>query len=229
MAEEISPSATMHHDKFHRELHLLKDKLLELARLAEAAMEQSVTAFLNRDSDLARRVIKGDAAINALEETIDGECVRLIALFQPVAMDLRQLMAVDHIIGELERIGDSAVNIADEALILSKWPPGVHLELPQMAQEVQEMLRLSLRAFMTQDPHLARQVCKADMEVDSLDYAIIQDLLSFMAADREAIMACQSQINVVSNLERVGDHATNIAEQVVYMVEGESIRHRCQG
>jgi phosphate transport system protein len=230
MPEENLERLTAQPDKFHRELSELKGKLLDLARLAENAIEESIAALLNRDLDLARRVIKGDQAINSLEEVIDGECVRLIALFQPVAIDLRQLMAIDHIIAELERIGDSATNIAEEVLNLQPFVPRpFHAQLPQMVQEVLAMLRHSLKAFLDRDPKLARQVCQADDEVDALDRTIIQDLMGAMAGDRDAILAGQSEINVVRNLERVGDHATNIAEQVVYMVEGESIRHRCQG
>jgi len=216
--------------RFARELAAVKDNLIELARLAAAAMEQSVQAVLTRDGDLARGVIAGDTAVNNLEETIDEACVRLIALFQPVAGDLRQLMAVDHIIAELERIGDSATNIAEEVLTLGQWAPRpIHPRLAYMAQSVQEMLHQSLEAFLRSNSHLARQVCLADADVDALDQAIIQDLLREMTGAAEAIVPSQSQINIVRNLERVGDHATNIAEQVVYMVEGESIRHRCQG
>ena len=216
--------------KFSRDLATVKDDLMELASLAATAMEQSVKAVLTRDGDLARQVIVGDAAVNSLEETIDRECVRLIALFQPVAGDLRQLMAVDHIITELERIGDSATNIAEEVLTLGHLPPRpIHPGLASMAQSVQEMVRQSLEAFFRSNSHLARQVCLADADVDALDQAIIQDLLQEMTGAPEAILPGQSQINIVRNLERVGDHATNIAEQVVYMVEGQSVRHRCQG
>ena len=216
--------------KFSRDLAAVKDSLMELAGLAATAMERSVKAVLTRDRDLARRVIAGDAAVNSLEETIDRECVRLIALFQPVAGDLRQLMAVDHIITELERIGDSATNIAEEVLSLGQLPPrSMHPRLESMAQSVQEMVRQSLDAFFRSNAHLARQVCIADADVDALDQAIIQDLLQEMTGTPEAIMPGQSQINIVRNLERVADHATNIAEQVVYMVEGQSVRHRCQG
>ncbi len=216
--------------KFSRDLATIQDNLMELANLAAAAMAESFKAVLTRDADLARRVIAGDAAINSLEETIDRECVRLIALFQPVAGDLRQLMAVDHIITELERIGDSATNIAEEVLTLGQLPPrAIHPRLEFMAQSVQEMVRQSLEAFFRSNSHLARQVCIADADVDALDQAIIQDLLREMTGAPRAVVPSQSQINIVRNLERVGDHATNIAEPVVYMVEGESIRHRCQG
>jgi len=216
--------------KFSRNLATVRDDLMELAGLSATAMEQSVKAVLTRDGDLARRVIVGDAAVNSLEEAIDRECVRLIALFQPVAGDLRQLMAVDHIIAELERIGDSATNIAEEVLTLRHLPPRpIHPSLASMAQTVQEMVRQSLEAFYRSNSHLARQVCLTDTDVDALDQAIIQDLLREMTGTPEAILPGQSQINIVRNLERVGDHATNIAEQVVYMVEGQSVRHRCQG
>ena len=216
--------------KFSRNLVTVRDDLMELAGLAAAAMEQSVKAVLTRDADLARRVITGDLAVNSLEEAIDRECVRLIALFQPVAGDLRQLMAVDHIITELERIGDSATNIAEEVLTLGHLPTRpIHPSLTAMAQSVQEMVRQSLEAFFRSNAHLARQVCLMDDDVDGLDRAIIQDLLREMAGAPRAILPSQSQINIVRNLERVGDHATNIAEQVVYMVEGQSVRHRCQG
>lgn len=230
MGDQTPKDETLRADKFHRELKDLKERLLNLARLAEQAMERSLTAFLNQDRDLARQVITGDAAINSLEEAIDGECVRLIALFQPVAIDLRQVMAVDHIIAELERIGDSATNVAEEVLTLERFPPRpCHEALPRMGENVLQMVRQSLKAFIDHDTQLARQVCRADDEVDALDRSIIEDLLKDMAAHRKAVPGGQCQINIVRNLERVGDHATNIAEQVVYMVEGESIRHRCQG
>ena len=216
--------------KFSRDLVAVKDDLMALASLAATAMEQSVKAVLTRDRDLARQVIRGDEAVNSREETIDRECVRLIALFQPVAGDLRQLMAVDHIITELERIGDSATNIAEEVLTLGQLPPRpIHPGLASMAQSVQEMVRQSLEAFFRSNAHLAKQVCMADSDVDAQDHAIIQDLLREMTGAPEAILPGQCQINIVRNLERVGDHATNIAEQVVYMVEGQSVRHRCQG
>lgn len=217
-------------DRFSQELMVLQNKLMKLAQLAAAAMEKSVRAVLWRDAELARQVIAGDAAVNSLEEAIDRECVRLIALFQPVAGNLRGVMAVARIITELERIGDSATNIAEEVLTLGQLPPrAIHPQLEFMAQSVQEMVRHSLEAFSRSNAHLARQVCLEDADIDALDQAIIQDLLVEMAGAPRAIVPSQSQINIVRNLERVGDHATNIAEQVVYMVEGESIRHRCQG
>jgi len=228
MTEEAGHQAERH-DKFHRELQNLKEELLKMARLAETAIDSAITAALERDQKRARQVIASDAAINEFEESIDANCVRLVALYQPVAIDLRQVMAMDHLIVELERIGDLAVNIAEEALTLGNFPgEGLHRDLPRMARMALDMVRRSLTAFLEHDAAQAREVCKADDEVDHLDRSIIQDLLGDMV-DTEAIPVCQSQINIVRNLERTGDHATNIAEQVVYMVEGESVRHRCQG
>lgn len=217
-------------DKFRRELEDLKEQLLKLAALAEEALDRSIKALMTRDPNLAREVIRGDKAINDLEEELDAGCVRIIALYQPVAIDLRQVMAIDHLIVELERLGDLAVNVAEEVLNLEQLPKlEIHRDLPRMTKIVQGMIRDSLRAFLTKDATLAHEVCKHDNEVDYLDRALIQELLEFMGRSREAVAFGLSQITVVRNLERAGDHATNIAEQVVYMVEGESIRHRCQG
>ena len=217
-------------DKFRQELEDLKEQLLKLAGLAEAALDQSIKAFLARDYNLAREVIRGDKAINDLEEQVDAGCVRIVALYQPVATDLRTLMAVDHLIVEMERLGDLAVNVAEETLNLQELPEQeLHRDLPRMTKMVQSMIRDSLRAYLSKDAVLAREVCKQDDEVDYLDRALIHELLEYMGRSQEARAFGLSQITVVRNLERAGDHATNIAEQVVYMVEGESIRHRCQG
>jgi phosphate transport system protein len=217
------------YDKFRQEIEDLKDELHQMAGMAAAALNQSIKALLTRDSNLARKVIHGDKAINDLEEELDAACVRIVALYQPVATDLRQVMAVDHLIVELERLGDLAVNVAEEVLNLEQLPvTELHRDLSRMTKMVQSMIRDSLRAFITQDAVLAREVCKQDDEVDYLDRALIQELLEYMGRSREAVAIGLSQITVIRNLERAGDHATNIAEQVVYMVEGESVRHRCQ-
>jgi phosphate transport system protein len=216
-------------DKFRRELDNLKELLLKMGVMAEAAVDQSIKALLTRDPNLAREVIRGDKAINELEEELDTGSVLLIALYQPVAIDLRQVMAIDHLIVELERLGDLAVNVAEEALNLEQLPRlDLHRDLPRMTKMVQGMLRDSLRAFLSKDAVLAREVCKQDNEVDYLDRTLIQEILEMMGTSKEAVAFGLCQITVIRNLERAGDHATNIAEQVVYMVEGESIRHRCQ-
>jgi phosphate transport system protein len=139
-------------------------------------------------------------------------------------------MAVDHIIAELERLGDIAVNIAEEVLELLRLPDqDLHPFLTQMAFMAQTMVQRSLSAFVERNPRLAREVCQADREVDDLDRLIIQELLAAMEGHKDAIAFDHAQVNIVRNLERAADHATNIAEQVVFMVEGESVRHRCQG
>lgn len=216
-------------DKFRQEISTLKARLLKLAGMAEEAIHRAVQAFLRRDRELARQVIRGDKEINDLEEAIDAECVRLIALYQPVAADLREIMAADHIVAELERIGDLAVNIAEEALSLDP-PEGrdFHPEMARLAEMVLTMVRQSLTAYVERNPALAREVCRADNEVDELHRSLTQEILKEMVA-HEVVSFGEAQISVVRHLERVGDHATNIAEQVVYAAEGESIRHRCQG
>jgi phosphate transport system protein len=217
-------------NKLHRDLQQLTARLLDLAQLAQNALSRAVDAWARRDHDLARQVLAGDAAINDLEEILDSDCVRLVALYQPVATDLRQVMAVDHIIAELERVGDSATNMAEEVFAAgSEADFPTHPDLPRMAGLVHRMLEDSMEAFRRPDVLLARAVCLADDEVDGLDRSIIHDLVAQMAAKPGLMAAGLAQINVVRNLERVADHATNIAEQVVYMVEGESVRHRCQG
>ncbi len=225
MGEEIPAGPGERRNKFHQELSGLKGQLLTMARLAQTALEQSLAALFNRDGDRARRVIEGDAALNRLELALDGECTRVVALYQPVAVDLRLVMAVDHINHELERIGDQSVNIAEEVLELLRLPLFEwDTELPRMVERVKDMVRLSVEAFLRQDGPLAHQVCAADDEVDSLDRTIIKSLLDYMVLHPETVPAGQSLINIVRNLERVGDHATNIGEHVIYLVEGEMIR-----
>ena len=137
MDEKLMPR-----DKFHRDIEGLKEQLMKMAGLAEAALDRSITALMTRDADLAREVIKGDTVINELEEELDNACVRVIALYQPVAVDLRQVMAVDHLIVELERLGDLAVNVAEEALNLEQLPATeLHRDLARMTKMVQHMLR----------------------------------------------------------------------------------------
>ena len=215
---------------FEREMEHLKTRLLHMGAAVEDLVARSMQALMERDAALAQTAIALENDIDKLEIQIEEECLKLLALYQPVAVDLRQIMAIDHLIVELERLGDLAVNVAEEVLNLEQLPkPELHRDLPRMTKMVQNMIRDSLRAFMTQDALLAREVCKQDDEVDYLDRALIQELLEYMGRSQEAIAVGLSQINVVRSLERAGDHATNIAEQVVYMVEGESIRHRCQG
>lgn len=214
---------------FDRELENLKQDLLRMAALAETAVDKSVESVTNRNSDLAREVIIDDITLNRMELTIEDQAFKLLALRQPVATDLRLTVAAMRIATELERIGDQAVNIAERALELNSRPP---LELPidikLMANMALGMVRTSIDAFVNQDPKLALQVCQRDVEVDILDDEYIQKLLDSMIQESRWVTRLHHFIIVVRNLERIADLATNIAEDIVFIVEGRVIKHRCE-
>jgi phosphate transport system protein len=214
---------------FDRELGNLKQDLLRMAALAETAVGKSVESVTNRDSDLAREVIIDDITLNRMELAIEEQAFKLLALRQPVATDLRLTVAAMRISTELERIGDQAVNIAERALELNSRPP---LELPidikLMADRALGMVRTSIDAFVNQDPKLAIQVCQRDVEVDILDDEYIQKLLDSMIQESRWVTRLHHFIIVVRNLERIADLATNIAEDIVFIVEGRVIKHRCE-
>jgi phosphate transport system protein len=214
---------------FDRELGNLKQDLLRMAALAETAVGKSVESVTNRDSDRAREVIIDDITLNRMELAIEEQAFKLLALRQPVATDLRLTVAAMRIATELERIGDQAVNIAERALELNSRPP---LELPidikLMADMALGMVRTSIDAFVNQDPKLALQVCQRDVEVDILDDEYIQKLLDSMITESRWVTRLHHFIIVVRNLERIADLATNIAEDIVFIVEGRVIKHRCE-
>ena len=214
---------------FDRELANLKQDLLRMAALAETAVGKSVESVTNRDSDRAREVIIDDITLNRMELAIEEQAFKLLALRQPVATDLRLTVAAMRIATELERIGDQAVNIAERALELNSRPP---LELPidikLMADMALGMVRTSIDAFVNQDPKLALQVCQRDVEVDILDDEYIQKLLDSMIQESRWVTRLHHFIIVVRNLERIADLATNIAEDIVFIVEGRVIKHRCE-
>ena len=214
---------------FDRELGKLKQDLLRMAALAETAVGKSVESVTNRDSDRAREVIIDDITLNRMELAIEEQAFKLLALRQPVATDLRLTVAAMRIATELERIGDQAVNIAERALELNSRPP---LELPidikLMADMALGMVRTSIDAFVNQDPKLALQVCQRDVEVDILDDEYIQKLLDSMIQESRWVTRLHHFIIVVRNLERIADLATNIAEDIVFIVEGRVIKHRCE-
>ena len=214
---------------FDRELGNLKQDLLRMAALAETAVGKSVESVTNRDSDRAREVIIDDITLNRMELAIEEQAFKLLALRQPVATDLRLTVAAMRIATELERIGDQAVNIAERALELNSRPP---LELPidikLMANMALGMVRTSIDAFVNQDPKLALQVCQRDVEVDILDDEYIQKLLDSMIKESRWVTRLHHFIIVVRNLERIADLATNIAEDIVFIVEGRVIKHRCE-
>lgn len=214
---------------FDRELENLKQDLLRMAALAETAVGKSLVSVTNRDSDRAREVIIDDITLNRMELAIEEQAFKLLALRQPVATDLRLTVAAMRIATELERIGDQAVNIAERALELNSRPP---LELPidikLMADMALGMVHTSIDAFVNQDPKLALQVCQRDVEVDILDDEYIQKLLDSMIKESRWVTRLHHFIIIVRNLERIADLATNIAEDIVFIIEGRVIKHRCE-
>ena len=212
------------------ELSRLKEELVRMAGLAEAAIGLAVKALVSRDDEMAHQVIASDDAINALEIEVDEICLRTMALYQPEAKDLRFLAMAMKINNDLERIGDQAVNIAERSCELLKEPPLKPLiDIPRMAQLAQQMLKDSLDAFVQGDPDSARAVCRRDDEVDNLDDQIFRELLTYMLQDSKAITRAINLILVSRHLERVADHATNIAENVIYLVQGKTIKHHVAG
>jgi phosphate transport system protein len=211
---------------FHEELEALKQTLLAMGGLVEDQIRRVMRALTERDDALAQDVIDRDRQVNAYDVEVDETCVNLLALHQPAAGDLRFITTAMKIVTDLERIGDQAVNIAQRALELNREPQlKPYIDLPRMAACAQAMVKDSLDAFVSRDTDQARRVCGADGEVDALKEQIFRELLTFMMADPRAIPRAIRLILISRFLERVADHATNIAEMVIYMVEGKMVRH----
>lgn len=211
---------------FDDELRNLKEKVLKMGLLVEAAIRDSIKSLVERDSDLAREVIKKDHQINALDVEIDEECIRLIALRQPKAGDLRFITTAMKITTDLERMGDLAEDICERAIELNEEPPlKPYIDIPRMAEIAQGMLIDVLDAFVRREPHIAYDVIKRDDEVDRLVVQVFNELLFFMIQDPKTVSRAVKITYIAKYLERIADHATNIAEMVVYMVEGKMIRH----
>ena len=211
---------------FHEELDALKQTLLAMGGLVEEQIRRVMTALLERNSDLAREVIDRDRQVNAYDFEIDEKCVELLALYQPTAGDLRFITTAMKIVTDLERIGDQAVNIAQRALELNEEPQlKPYIDLPRMADKAQRMVKESLDAYVGRDTELARRVCAEDPEVDALKEQIFRELLTFMMGDARTIPRAIRLILISRFLERVADHATNIAEMVIYMVDSRMVRH----
>ncbi len=208
------------------ELRRLKEELVRMASLAEESIGQAVKALVTRDADLARQVIEGDKEINSADIGIDELCLRLLALHHPEARDLRFISMAFKINSDLERMGDLAVNIAERTLDLLKEPLLKPLiDLPRMAELAQAMVRDSLDAFVRQDAALAKQVCERDDAVDQLNDQIFRELLTYMLQDPKTITRSVGLILIGRHIERIADHATNIAEDVVFLVQGRTIKH----
>ncbi len=211
---------------FEEELRSLKEKILKMGSLVEEAIDRSIRSLVERNDELAREVIRNDHLINAFDVEIDEECIRLIALRQPKAGDLRFITTAMKITTDLERIGDLAESIAERALELNQEPPlKPYIDIPRMAEIARGMLIDVLDAFMRKETSLAYNVIKRDDEVDNLTVQIFNELLFFMIQDPRTVSRAVKITYVSKYLERIADHATNIAEMVVYMVEGKMIRH----
>jgi len=214
---------------FHQELNELKEDLLKMGSLVELAIHNAVSSLTSRESKLAERTMKGDEAINNLEILIERKCLELLALRQPVAADLRFIAAALQLIKDLERMGDQAVNIAERALILNQEAQvKPYIDLPKMAVLVESMVKDSLDAFVNRDVAKARNVCERDDQVDNYNDKIFQELLSLMSKDQSTVNRAVYLIIIGRSLERIADHATNIAEDVIYMVEGRVIKHHAE-
>jgi phosphate transport system protein len=214
------------HRHFEDELAELRTELLYMASLAEKAVEFSISALKNRDAALAQKVIDEDPQINLLEVKIDNLCVELIARFQPMASDLRFVASAMRINNDLERIADHAVNVAQHTLELLKEPELKPLiDIPRMATVAQGMVKSALDAFVHSQVQQAITVCQSDDEVDALEDQVLRELITYMANDPRTIARAIHLIIIAKNLERVADLATNIAEEVVFMIEARSIKH----
>jgi|SRR5579862_7920400 len=210
-----------------RDLDNLQRDLLSLASSVEEAIYKATHALQERELDLAQEVIEGDKAIDAEENHIEEECLKMLALHQPVAIDLRRIVSALKINTELERMADLAEDIAERATHLARLTDvPVSTQLQRMTDVTTAMVRQSLDAFVNLDPRLARVVCRLDDEVDHFNHDIIEELIEVMQKSPDLVEPGLSMFSAVRHLERIADHATNIAEDVVYLVEGEIIRHR---
>jgi phosphate transport system protein len=208
------------------ELNDLKKKLLLMGGSVESQLQDVLQALIERDSDLAIQVVENDLLINALDVEIDETCLRLLALHHPTAGDLRLITTAMKISTELERISDLAENIAERAIELNEEPQlKPYLDIPRMAEWTIRMVKECLDAFVNRDAELARKVCRDDPFVDDLTEQLFRELVSFMLEDSRTITRAARLTFIGKYYERIADHATNIAELVVYLVEGKIIRH----
>lgn len=208
---------------FDRDLEAVQAMIMKMGGLVEEAILASAQALETRDEELADRVRRGDAAIDALEEQINTECARLIALRSPTASDLRTVLTVMKIAASLERCGDYAKNLAKRSSVLAQMSPigGSAGSVRRMAKSVEQLLKDALDAYIARDVELAAEVRRRDHEVDQMYNALFREFLTHMLEDPRNITACMHLHFIAKNIERVGDHATGIAEQVIYLVSGQ--------
>jgi phosphate transport system protein len=211
---------------FHEELDTLKGRLLEMGGLAEERVRAAVQGLVLRDGSLFDKILIGDEPLNQLHVEIDDRCFRLLALHQPMATDLRAIVAAVKINTDLERVGDLAVNIAEAGKRYITHPPVKQLiDIPRMGDLAQAMLRDALDAFVKRDTALAQKVLNEDDRLDALKTQVFRDLLGYMLQDQGTVEPAIDLILVSRHLERIGDHATNVAEDVIFMVSALDVRH----
>ena len=210
-----------------RELESLKKQILSLGAMAEESVHMAVRAFETKDGELARRIIESDSKIDAAEVEVEEECLKIIALHQPVAVDLRFINIVIKINNDLERVGDEAVNIAERVENISKrLPLSFPFDFAPMAEKAEAMLKDSLDALVNQDVDLAYKVCLDDDDVDRMNHMIYDEVKEAIKKQPDRVAYLLNLLLIARHLERIADHATNIAEEVIYMIEGEISRHR---
>ncbi len=216
--------------QYERELQELKDKILLLGGMVEMMIASAMKSLLNRDSPLAKEVIASDPRVDAAELEIDHLCLSLLALRQPAASDLRFITTALKIVTDLERIGDSTVNIAERALELNQEPPlKPYIDVPRMASTAAGMLHQALDAFVNRDPGEAREVLLMDDGVDRLNVQLFRELLTYMIEDPRSVTRALRITFIAKYLERIADHATNIAQMVIFLCEGQDVRHTPEG
>jgi len=209
-----------------QDLEKIRGELLRMGGLTEQMITGVMQALIERDSDHARVVIGTDREVDSLEKLIDEDCLETIARHQPMAVDLRFLVAGMKISTDLERIGDSAVNVAQAAIVLNQEPQlKPYIDLPRLAELTQAMVRDALDSFVRRDGELGLDVCRRDDLVDGLYKQLFRELLSYMMEDPSTVTRALHLLLIARNFERIADHATNIAEGVIYYVEGRDIRH----
>ncbi|MCL2669954.1 MAG: phosphate signaling complex protein PhoU [Syntrophaceae bacterium] len=213
--------------EYERELQEIKDGLLYLGALTEKAIQKSSEALIERNSELARQVIREDELLDRLDVDLEEKCVRLLALRQPAARDLRFITTAIKITGHLERIGDMASNIAQKAITLNEIPQfKPYIDLPRMMEIARGMIHRSLDALVHEDVAMANRVREEDTVIDEINDQVFRELLTFMMEDPRKIQACLYIMQISKSLERIADHAEGIADMVIYMVIGKSVRHQ---
>jgi phosphate transport system protein len=212
---------------YEKELQEIKDGLIYLGAMTEKAIQAAMKSLTERNSETAQKVIKDDDEIDRLDTELEERCIKILALRQPTAVDLRFITTAIKITGHLERIGDMAVNIAEKAVSLIAEPQlKPYIDLPRMADLVGEMIKDSLDSFINNDLRLAERVRQTEQIVDDLNEQIFRELLTFMIEDSQAIHRALLIMQVSKNMERIADHAKGIADMVTYMVTGECVRHK---